>query len=97
MKSISTRNFYLPTDEEDAAINAGIAVDSDTYELSDAEFSQLKPQRRLGRPLSEQTKERITIRLSPDVVSAFRATGAGWQTRIDAVLKEWLTQHPSMQ
>jgi uncharacterized protein (DUF4415 family) len=97
MKSISTRNFYLPTDEEDAAINAGIAVDPDTYELSDAEFSQLKPQPRLGRPLSEQTKERITIRLSPDVVSAFRATGAGWQTRIDAVLKEWLIQHPSTQ
>ncbi len=96
MKSISTRKFYQPTDEEDAAINAGIAVDPDTYELSDAEFSQLKPQR-LGRPLSEQTKERITIRLSPDVVSAFRATGVGWQTRIDIALKEWLSHHPTMQ
>jgi len=95
MQSRSTRNFYLPTDEEDAAINAGIAADPDTYELSDAEFSQLKPQR-LGRPLSEQTKERITIRLSPDVVSAFRATGAGWQTRIDAALKEWLMHHPTL-
>lgn len=95
MQSRSTRNFYLPTDEEDAAINAGIAVDPDTYELSDAEFSRLKPQR-LGRPLSEQTKERITIRLSPEVVSAFRATGSGWQTRIDAALKEWLSLHPTM-
>jgi len=95
MQSRSTRNFYLPTDEEDAAINAGIVADPDTYELSDAEISQLKPQR-LGRPLSEQTKERITIRLSPDVVSAFRATGAGWQTRIDAALKEWLMHHPSL-
>ena len=87
MQSRSTRNFYLPTDEEDTVINAGIAADPDTYELCDAEFSLLKPQR-LGRPLSEQTKERITIRLSPEVVSAFRATGAGWQTRIDAALKE---------
>ncbi len=95
MQSRSTRNFYLPTDEEDAAINAGIAIDPDTYELSDAEFSRLKPQR-LGRPLSEQTKERITIRLSPEVVSAFRATGSGWQTRIDAALKEWLSLHPTM-
>jgi uncharacterized protein (DUF4415 family) len=84
----------FPTDEEDAAINAGIAADPDTYELSDAEFAQLKPQRP-GRPLAETTKERITIRLSQDVVTAFRATGAGWQTRIDAALKEWLTQHPS--
>ncbi len=96
MKPISARKFYQPTDEEDAVINAGIAVDPDTYELSDAEFALLKPQR-LGRPLSEQTKERITIRLSPDVVSAFRATGAGWQTRIDVVLKEWLNQHPTVQ
>ncbi|MFI3155533.1 MAG: BrnA antitoxin family protein [Methylococcaceae bacterium] len=95
MQSRSTRNFYLPTDEEDAAINAGIAIDPDTYELSDAEFSRLKPQR-LGRPLSERTKERITIRLSPEVVSAFRATGSGWQTRIDAALKEWLSLHPTM-
>ena len=94
MQSRSTRNFYLPTDEEDAAINAGIAIDPDTYELSDAEFSRLKPQR-LGRPLSEQTKERITIRLSPEVVSAFRATGSSWQTRIDAALKEWLSLHPT--
>ena len=95
MQSRSTRNFYLPTDEEDAAINAGIAIDPDTYELNDAEFSRLKPQR-LGRPLSEQTKERITIRLSPEVVSAFRAAGSGWQTRIDAALKEWLSLHPTM-
>ncbi len=95
MQSRSPRNFYLPSDEEDAAINAGIAADPDTYELSDAEFSKLKPQR-LGRPLSEQTKERITIRLSHDVVLAFRATGAGWQTRIDAALKEWLSLHPTM-
>lgn len=43
-----------------------------------------------GRPKAAETKERITIRLSPDVLDAFRGTGAGWQTRIDAVLKEWV-------
>ena len=32
------------------------------------------------------TKERITIRLSREVVDYFRATGAGWQTRMDAAL-----------
>jgi uncharacterized protein (DUF4415 family) len=46
-----------------------------------------------GRPKAEVTKERITIRLSPDVVAAFRASGAGWQTRIDAALKDWLKKH----
>lgn len=39
------------------------------------------------------TKERITIRLSPEVVQSFRATGAGWQTRVDAALRDWLKKH----
>jgi len=46
-----------------------------------------------GRPKSDVTKERITIRLSPDVLSSFRATGSGWQTRVDAALRDWLEQH----
>jgi uncharacterized protein (DUF4415 family) len=46
-----------------------------------------------GRPKAAITKERITIRLSPDVLGAFRATGQGWQTRVDAALREWLKTH----
>ncbi len=46
-----------------------------------------------GRPKAAVTKERITIRLSPDVVSTFRATGDGWQTRMDAALRDWLKTH----
>ena len=46
-----------------------------------------------GRPTAAVTKERITIRLSPDVVRPFRATGDGWQTRIDAALRDWLKKH----
>ena len=38
-------------------------------------------------------KERITIRLTPNVLEAFRATGAGWQTRVDAALQDWLKTH----
>lgn len=39
------------------------------------------------------TKERITIRLSPEVVQRFRDTGDGWQTRVDTALKDWLKSH----
>jgi uncharacterized protein (DUF4415 family) len=39
------------------------------------------------------TKLPTTIRLSPDVMAAFKATGAGWQTRIDNALKDWLSTH----
>ena len=43
------------------------------------------------------TKERITIRLSPEVVQRFRDTGDGWQTRVDAALKDWLKSHRAAQ
>ena len=52
--------------------------------------AMLKPR---GRPQAEVVKDRITIRLSPDVTAAFRASGDGWQTRIDAALKDWLRTH----
>ena len=71
-------------------------------ELTTADFKVAKPfsslpaslQTKLrGRPKAAVTKERITIRLSPDVVSTFRATGDGWQTRVDAALRDWLKSH----
>jgi uncharacterized protein (DUF4415 family) len=51
-------------------------------------------QRKLGvrGPQKAPTKERITIRLSRDVVERFRATGDGWQARVDSALQEWLEQ-----
>lgn len=90
LKTKSGRKITLPTRKENAATNAGIAADPDTYELRDEEFRQL---RRVGRPRAAVTKERITIRLSRDVVGRFRATGSGWQTRVDAALKDWLRRH----
>lgn len=45
----------------------------------------LKPKR--GRPPKAARKRAINIRLSPEVLEHFRATGPGWQTRVDAVLK----------
>ena len=39
------------------------------------------------------TKVSTTIRLSPDVLAAFKSEGNGWQTRIDTALKDWLQTH----
>jgi uncharacterized protein (DUF4415 family) len=86
IKSKSGRVFELPSDQEEA----GIKADEDTRELTDKEFRQLRP---LGRPKSEVTKERITIRLSPEVVAKFRATGSGWQSRMDKALQDYLKTH----
>lgn len=44
-------------------------------------------------PQKAPTKVATTIRLSPEVSAAFRATGPGWQARIDDALKDWLRTH----
>jgi uncharacterized protein (DUF4415 family) len=49
---------------------------------------------RRGRPRSEHPKIATSIRLSEEVLSRFRASGPGWQSRIDAALKDWLAAHP---
>lgn len=46
-----------------------------------------------GRPKSDNPKEAISIRLSPDVLAAFREMGPGWQTRIDEVLRDWVAEY----
>ena len=51
----------------------------------------LKPR---GRPRAEYPKERINIRLSHEVVQHFKSSGDGWQTRIDAALRQFIAEHP---
>ena len=48
---------------------------------------------RRGRPPSANPKVSTTIRLSRDVIDHFKAGGRGWQTRIDAALREWIAKH----
>jgi len=43
-----------------------------------------------GRPRLEAPKKLIALRLDPDVIERFRATGPGWQSRINMVLREYL-------
>lgn len=46
-----------------------------------------------GRPAGSGNKEQVAIRLDHDVLVAFRASGAGWQTRMNAALRDWLKTH----
>lgn len=55
-------------------------------------FSGLPPSlqtklKKIGRPVSEHKKQAVSIRLDPDVLAAIRATGEGWQTRVNDVLR----------
>jgi uncharacterized protein (DUF4415 family) len=76
------RTFVLPNDEEEAAINAGIAADPDTFEVTDAQFKKMR-----GRPVGSN-KTLVHIRLDNDLLERFKATGAGWQTRMNDALRK---------
>jgi len=43
---------------------------------------------RVGRPKSERPKQPVNLRLDADVLAHFRATGPGWQSRINAALRK---------
>lgn len=52
--------------------------------------------RRRGRPAGSTAatrKSATTIRFDEDVLAAFKATGRGWQTRMNNALKDWLKTH----
>ncbi len=48
---------------------------------------------RRGRPKAEVTKTPIKLRLDPDIIDAFKASGRGWQTRMNEALRDWLKSH----
>src|SRR4051794_18628320 len=67
-------------------------LDADFFEEADQhEGGKLV---RRGRPRSPHPKVATSIRLSDDVLTRFRASGPGWQSRIDSALREWLATHP---
>jgi uncharacterized protein (DUF4415 family) len=50
---------------------------------------------RRGRPpgsVSAATKQAVKLRLDPDLLAALRASGSGWQTRVNAILREAVLQ-----
>jgi uncharacterized protein (DUF4415 family) len=75
-----------PTASEDARIARGIAADPDA--APDLSKPVAGIVRRLGRPPKADRKVSVTLRLDRDVIERFKATGAGWQTRINAALKK---------
>jgi|WetSurMetagenome_2_1015567.scaffolds.fasta_scaffold764556_1 uncharacterized protein (DUF4415 family) len=82
------------TDEEDAAITAAALSDPDARPLTDAEWEAVKPRlRRGGRPVAATRKISTTIRFDADVLEAIKATGPGWQTRINDLVRDYVRTH----
>lgn len=78
----------VPTAAEDAANTAAALADPDAQPFTDAEWEAVKPLVRRGRPMGSGGKTQVTLRLDTAALEAFKATGTGWQTRINALLRE---------
>lgn len=48
---------------------------------------------RVRGPQKAPRKAPVSIRLDETIIAAFRATGRGWQSRVNKALNEWLKEH----
>ncbi|MGB4061122.1 MAG: BrnA antitoxin family protein [Burkholderiaceae bacterium] len=76
---------------QDAHIDADLA--QEPYDPNDpaavaAYWAQATIKRGRGRPAVTVKRPTLNMRVDADVLDAFKATGTGWQTRINALLRE---------
>lgn len=71
---------------------AGIepAEDDDAPDMSEAMRAEVKRLR--GRPAGSD-RTQIALRVDNATLAAFKATGKGWQSRMNAALAEWIKSH----
>jgi uncharacterized protein (DUF4415 family) len=88
-KPASKRVWVDPDDApewtEEQFDRAEIAIGGQVVQPAQGTLSRTR-----GRPKKSGAKVHTHIRLSPQVLGYFRATGPGWQTRIDEVLRDWV-------
>ena len=86
-------SVVMPTSREDKAITAAAKNDPDAQPLTPKQLKSMVPMRALrGRPKSASTKQLVSVRYSPEVLAYFKGTGEGWQSRMDGVLREYVTR-----
>jgi len=102
---MTAKKHTLISDAEEARIQEMISSDPDAPEVTPEEAANAKPFTEAfpalaeamrknvgGRPRSATPKVPISIRLDQDVVTKFKATGPGWQSRINEVLRKSAAQ-----
>ena len=78
----------IPNASVDAIITKAAKADPDAVPYTEADWKKAKAHVRGGRPNVESPKVFTGIRLDADVVDKFKASGKGWQTRMNAVLRD---------
>lgn len=79
------------TAKERAAMSRAVVVKSGGYA---AVRTALADQRKRGQrgPQQAPTKQLVSVRYSPEVLEYFKSRGAGWQTRMNDALSEWVNK-----
>jgi uncharacterized protein (DUF4415 family) len=86
-------SIVMPTVAQDRVIKAAAKSDPDAPEMSATQLKAMQPLAKLrGRPKAEQTKQLVSLCYSASVIDYFRATGQGWQARMDAVLSQYVNR-----
>ena len=95
-------DIHWPTDEEEAAIQRGIVADPDAPEWTDEDFARAQAaskvvpevvaehERRTRGPQKAPTKVLVSLRLDREVIATLRASGPGWQSRANDLLRKAL-------
>ena len=92
-KASKAPTIRMPTSEEDKAISAAAKADPNAQPLTSKQLKAMVPLRTLrGRPKSESAKKLVSVRYSQEVLAYFKSTGEGWQSRMDGVLREYVTR-----
>ena len=95
-KTTPKRALVLPTLQENRKITAAARSDPDAQPLTPAQLKAMVPLKALrGRPKSDDAKLLLSVRYSPEVVAYFKQTGAGWQSRMNGVLLDYVSKHPA--
>jgi uncharacterized protein (DUF4415 family) len=87
------------TPEEEAAIQKGIEADPDTWEVTEQDWARMRPAREVHPEIVAEylrtrgkqkrpTKVLVSLRLERDLVEHLRASGPGWQSRANDMLRK---------
>lgn len=102
---MSKTKIKLPTKSDEARIRRGIAQDEDAFVWTSKDFARARParevvpeivkayERRRGRP-EGRSKTVVSLSLDTEVLAALRASGKGWQTRVNDLLKAAVKVRP---
>ena len=78
------------TAREEAKWSTGVLVNGGGYEAVRKALAEKRKSGQRG-PQVAPTKQLVSVRYSPEVLSFFKSSGPGWQSRMDEALKQWVS------